>query len=108
MNWILLIIAGLFETGFATCLAKANTSTGNNKIWWMSGFLYMPGHQHVPAIPGYPEPTHRNGICSLDWNRCSRYRYYRNCFPERAGHFLEVVFYHNIDFLDYRVETDWC
>jgi quaternary ammonium compound-resistance protein SugE len=39
MNWILLIIAGLFETGFATCLAKANTSTGNNKIWWMSGFF---------------------------------------------------------------------
>ena len=23
MNWIILIIAGLFEVGFATCLAKA-------------------------------------------------------------------------------------
>ena len=40
MNWILLIIAGLFETAFATCLAKANMSTGNNKIWWMCGFLF--------------------------------------------------------------------
>jgi len=28
MNWILLIIAGLFEVGFATCIGKARTVTG--------------------------------------------------------------------------------
>ncbi|HRM46855.1 MAG TPA: QacE family quaternary ammonium compound efflux SMR transporter, partial [Flavobacterium sp.] len=28
MNWILLIIGGLFEVGFATCLGKAKESTG--------------------------------------------------------------------------------
>ncbi|MDX1272437.1 MAG: QacE family quaternary ammonium compound efflux SMR transporter, partial [Bizionia paragorgiae] len=27
MNWILLIIAGLFEVAFATCLGKAKTAT---------------------------------------------------------------------------------
>ncbi|MFN8144347.1 MAG: multidrug efflux SMR transporter [Bacteroidia bacterium] len=39
MNWILLIIAGLFETGFATCLGKARESSGNAAIGWWSGFF---------------------------------------------------------------------
>jgi len=38
MNWILLIIAGLFEVGFAACLGKARLSTGTNVIWWYTGF----------------------------------------------------------------------
>ncbi|MEO8934705.1 MAG: multidrug efflux SMR transporter [Xanthomarina sp.] len=39
MNWILLIIAGLFEVAFATCLGKAKETTGNEMIWWYIGFL---------------------------------------------------------------------
>jgi quaternary ammonium compound-resistance protein SugE len=39
MNWIILIIAGLFEVGFASCLAKAKESTGNAATLWFSGFL---------------------------------------------------------------------
>ena len=39
MNWILLIIAGLFEVGFATCLGKAKESTGNISLFWYGGFL---------------------------------------------------------------------
>jgi quaternary ammonium compound-resistance protein SugE len=39
MNWIFLIIAGLFEVGFATCLGKAKESTGTLVWWWMGGFL---------------------------------------------------------------------
>ncbi len=39
MNWILLIIAGLFEVGFATCLGKAKNSTGNEANYWYLGFL---------------------------------------------------------------------
>ena len=39
MNWILLIIAGLFETGFAACLGKANQTTGSTSAWWMAGFF---------------------------------------------------------------------
>lgn len=38
MNWILLIIAGLFEVGFATCLGKAREE-GTNTTWWMVGFF---------------------------------------------------------------------
>lgn len=39
MNWILLIIAGLFEVGFATCLGKARETEGNTSIYWMTGFF---------------------------------------------------------------------
>lgn len=39
MNWILLIIAGLFEVGFATCLGKAKESSGNTAIFWYVGFV---------------------------------------------------------------------
>lgn len=39
MNWILLIIAGLFEVLFAFCLGKAKDASGNDLYWWYSGFL---------------------------------------------------------------------
>jgi len=39
MNWILLIIAGLFEVGFATCLGKAKETTGATSTFWLTGFL---------------------------------------------------------------------
>ena len=39
MNWIILIVAGLFEVGFATCLGKAKESTGNTSLLWYGGFL---------------------------------------------------------------------
>lgn len=39
MNWILLIIAGLFEVGFATCLGKARETSGSTSTYWMLGFF---------------------------------------------------------------------
>lgn len=39
MNWILLIIAGLFEVAFATCLGNAKESKGNEATYWYIGFL---------------------------------------------------------------------
>ena len=38
MPWILLIIAGLFEVGFAFCLGKAKQST-ESPMYWYIGFL---------------------------------------------------------------------
>jgi quaternary ammonium compound-resistance protein SugE len=34
-----LIIAGLFETGFAFCLGKAKESQGTTATWWLIGFF---------------------------------------------------------------------
>lgn len=39
MNWIILIVAGLFEVGFTFCLGKAQASVGNIKYFWYTGFV---------------------------------------------------------------------
>ncbi|MBL0340367.1 MAG: multidrug efflux SMR transporter [Bacteroidetes bacterium] len=39
MNWIILIIAGLFEVAFAACLGKAKGAAGNVYYFWMAAFL---------------------------------------------------------------------
>lgn len=40
MNWIILIIAGLFEVGFTSCLGKIKESTTGNEMYgWVAGFL---------------------------------------------------------------------
>ena len=39
MNWILLIIAGLFEVAFAACLGKAKETTGVETTYWYVGFF---------------------------------------------------------------------
>jgi len=39
MNWIFLIIAGLFEVAFASCLGKLKEAQGTEAYWWFGGFL---------------------------------------------------------------------
>jgi len=39
MNWIILIIAGFFEVGFATCLGKAKETSGTSSMLWLGGFF---------------------------------------------------------------------
>jgi len=39
MNWIVLIIAGLFEVGFAFCLGKAKDAVSQSAILWYLGFF---------------------------------------------------------------------
>ena len=39
MNWIVLIIAGLFEVGFTTCLSKAREAIGTAATLWVIGFF---------------------------------------------------------------------
>ena len=62
MNWIILIIAGLFEVTFAACLAKAQQSSGNAMYMWYGGFfvaltismlLLMKATQALPVGTAY-------------------------------------------------------
>ena len=39
MNWIILIIAGLFEVGFVFCLGKVRETNGVEFYGWIAGFL---------------------------------------------------------------------
>lgn len=62
MPWLSLIIAGLFEVGFATCLAKVRSSSTPEAYWWFLGFiislsismffLYKAVH-HIPIGTAY-------------------------------------------------------
>lgn len=39
MNFIILIVAGLLEVAFASCLGKARETTGSASAWWYTGFF---------------------------------------------------------------------
>jgi len=39
MNWLILIVAGLFEVAFAFCLGKAKEAAGSEMYLWYAGFL---------------------------------------------------------------------
>jgi len=62
MNWIILIIAGLFEVGFASCLGKAKETNGTESILWYVGFficltismlLLIKASQNLPMGTAY-------------------------------------------------------
>ena len=38
MNWLVLVIAGLFEVGFTFCLGKAKETSGDAVFVWYTGF----------------------------------------------------------------------
>lgn len=60
MNWVLLIIAGLFEIGFASCLGKAKESVGNAAKFWYAGFfvcLFISMYLLVKATQTLPIGT---------------------------------------------------
>ncbi|HMU03333.1 MAG TPA: SMR family transporter, partial [Saprospiraceae bacterium] len=43
MNWIILVIAGLFEVAFAFCLGKARSASGHEMYMWYTAFLITLG-----------------------------------------------------------------
>ncbi len=63
MNWLILIIAGLCETGFAFCLGKTKLTVGTEYWLWISGFavlyvlsavLLAKATQTIPIGIAYP------------------------------------------------------
>ena len=63
MNWLILIIAGFCETGFAFCLGKAKPAVGTEWWWWIAGFacfyglsavLLAKATQTIPIGIAYP------------------------------------------------------
>lgn len=39
MNWLILVVAGLFEVAFAFCLGKAKETSANEMYYWYAAFL---------------------------------------------------------------------
>lgn len=76
MNWIILIVAGLFETGFAFCLGKMKEATGAEYCWWGAGFLLslalsMTLLAKATQSLRSARPI-RCGRASVPWERCWR------------------------------------
>ena len=40
MNWLFVVIAGLFEVGFVFCLGKVRETNGTEMYGWFAGFLF--------------------------------------------------------------------
>lgn len=65
INWIVLIIGGLFETGFAISLGKAQATSGKEAWLWLSAFAFsvsismyllykaMGGEKAIPVGTAY-------------------------------------------------------
>ena len=62
MAWLMLIIGGLFEVGFTTCLGKAKETSGSTSLLWLLGFfvslsmsmfLLYKAPQTLPLGTGY-------------------------------------------------------
>ena len=62
MNWLILIVAGLFEVVFASCLGKTKTTNGTEMYLWYVGFgialtismlLLMKAVQTIPIGTAY-------------------------------------------------------
>ena len=76
MNWIILIIAGLFEVSFTFCLGKIKGATGTDFYLWGAGFvisvilsmfLLAKAAQTLPIGTAYPVWTgDRSGGNRLD------------------------------------------
>jgi quaternary ammonium compound-resistance protein SugE len=74
MNWLLLVVAGLFEAGFATCLGKMRESTGTAALAWGVGFLaclavsmvlLFKASQQLPIGTAYAVWTGVGAVCTV-------------------------------------------
>jgi quaternary ammonium compound-resistance protein SugE len=77
INWILLIIGGVFEAGFAVSLGKAQDSIGKEKWMWLASFaicvsismflLYrsMGGARPIPVGTAYAVWAGIGAVCSV-------------------------------------------
>lgn len=73
MNWIILIVAGFFESGFAFCLGKMKEVSGNEWCLWCAGFLASLALSMTllaKAVQTLPIGT---ALSRLDGYRCCRY-----------------------------------
>ena len=67
MAWIYLLLAGMFEIGFAIGLKYTE---GFTRLWPSVGTVIAAAHQPVAADPGLAHDSRRHGLRDLDRHRC--------------------------------------
>ena len=105
MNWIILIVAGLFESGFAFCLGKMKGAEGSSYYLWGVGFLVSlalsmvllaKAVQTLPIGTAYPVWTGIGAVGTVVLGIL---------FFSRACVVSPFVFHHHADCLHYRAEN---
>ena len=98
MNWIILLLAGLFEVSLTFCLGKTRVASGLEFYLWGSGFLVSTGGADF---------AFRNGVCHLDGYRRCRHGLDWNIRFQGACHshpaFLSVHTHRVLDWVEGRV-----
>ena len=91
MSWIYLIVAGLFEVAFTSCMGKVKETTGSEMYWWFTGFIISMSISMfllIKATQALPI-----GTAYAVWTGIGTF------------HYMEVIFYCNADRFDYRFES---
>ena len=106
MNWIILIIAGLFEVGFTFCLGKIKGATGTDFYLWGTGFvisvtlsmyLLAKATQTLPIGTAYPIWTGIGAVGTV---------LVGILFFHEPATFRTPVLYDNSDSFNHRIETN--
>ena len=105
MSWIYLIVAGLFEVAFTSCMGKVKETTGSEMYWWFTGFLVSMSISMFLLIKSNTSPAHWYGLCSVDGNRCSGNCISRHTDIQRACYRMEITFHCNVDRFDHRFKS---
>lgn len=105
MSWIYLIVAGLFEVAFTSCMGKVKETTGSEMYWWFTGFiismsismfLLIKATQALPIGTAYAVWTGIGAVGTV----LAGHTDFQGTF-----HYMEVIFYCNADRFDYRFES---
>lgn len=106
MNWIILIIAGLFEVGFTFCLGKMKGATGTDFYLWGTGFVISVTLSMYLLAKAAQIIAYRHCISCLDGDRSSGDCIDRYPVLSWTGNFGTFVLYDNFDYFNRRIETD--
>ena len=114
MNWIILFVAGLFESGFAFCLGKMKEVSGTAWWLWGAGFLLCliasmtllaKAVQTIPIGTAYPIWTGIGAVCTVILGiRRSVYGDSRHHILARACDISASVLHHYPHPLHYRTK----
>lgn len=73
MNWIILLLAGLFEVSLTFCLGKTRTASGFEFYLWGGGFLVSTILSMTLLAKAVQTLPLGHSLCHLDGYRGGRY-----------------------------------
>ena len=102
MYWLILIVAGLCECGFTTCLALSN---GLTKTGWAIAFVLLSIVSFWSGDTRFPKDSTRHSLRGLDGNWRFRNGFDRHYLVQGSGDILAACLFDRDDCLPGWVES---